>query len=597
MHNISHSFNFMRSSKKHTIVVAILLTMLQIQVFAQPAYDCRRTTKAPKIDGRLDEKVWRKANVIDKLVDICGGEQPKPRQATSIRMLYDDQNLYIGAEMEEDYLRASVDKRDGIVWHDNDFEVFLDPYSEGIMYYELEFNVLGTLLDLLMDKPYSEGGTFRLAWDCKDLRYAVHYNGTINDSADKDKSWSVEMAIPFNALIKGGDSPLNHKVWRMNFSRVEWPSAQGREENWVWAPTGVVDIHRPQKWGYVRFVDNESDTTPIVANRVVKNWMWEGLHKDWSDEQYSQHFKKAYDCGISAVLFEGYDERVYRLCHEAGLQCHYWNWTLNRGELVKTHPEWYAVSRTGKSCANEPPYVDYYHFLCPSHHEVIEYLVDDFDKKSKLPYVDGMHLDYIRFPDVVLPVDLWKNYGLTQTSEASDFDFCYCDSCRHHYKERYGVDPLQLEYPMVSPSWLSFRYDAVTNLVKSIYKKMSERQVFLSSAVFPTPDMARKMVRQDWSNWGIDAYFPMIYNGFYREGVAWIGQAVKECVQAVQPKSKVYAGVMFTDIKGDAFEKALDEVFSNGASGVSFFAGPDDEYLDRLKVYMEKNHLTPERKK
>lgn len=576
-------------------VFFVLVLMLQVQLQAQPVYDCHRTDRAPAIDGRLNDEVWRKADVIDNLIDICGKAQPKPRQATSVRMLYDDRCLYIGAEMEEDFLRASVVQRDGIVWHDNDFEVFLDPYSEGVMYYELEFNVFGTLLDLLMDRPYCDGGTFRLAWDCKDLRYAVHHEGTVNDSSDRDKGWSVEMAIPFNALMKGGESPLDRKVWRMNFSRVEWPSAQGREENWVWAPTGVVDIHRPDKWGYVRFVDG-TDVPAVPEGRVVKNWMWEGLHKDWSDDRYSHHFRKAYDCGVSAVLFEGYDERIYRLCHEAGLQCHYWNWTLNRHELVKTHPEWYAVSRTGKSCADEPPYVGYYHFLCPSRREVVDYLADDFERKSKLPYVDGMHLDYIRFPDIVLPVDLWKNYGLTQTSEAPEFDFCYCDSCRHRYSQRYGTDPLDLEYPMASPSWLSFRYDAVTNLVKAIHGKMSANHVFLSAAVFPTPDMARKMVRQDWDNWGIDAYFPMIYNGFYREGVAWIGQAVKECVRAVQPESKVFAGVMFPDIKGDSFERALDEVYGNGASGVSFFDGPDDEHLERLKKYMDRNHLVPDRK-
>lgn len=585
----------MNSRRIRFFFMMALLAMSCVHVCAQPVYDCRRTGKAPLMDGRLNDRVWQKAAVIDNLIDICGGETAKPRQATSIRMLYDDSCLYIGAEMEEDFLRASVTRRDGIVWHDNDFEVFLDPYGEGVMYYELEFNVLGTLLDLLMDRPYCEGGTFRSAWDCRDLRYAVHYDGTVNDSADKDRGWSVEMAIPFASLMKGGESPLDSKVWRMNFSRVEWPSAQGREENWVWAPTGVVDIHRPSKWGYVRFVDG--DVIPVVnPGKVVKNWMWEGLHKDWSDERYAKHFRKAFECGISAVLFEGYDERIYRLCHEAGLQCHYWNWTLNRHELVKTHPEWYAVSRTGKSCADEPPYVDYYHFLCPSRHEVVEYLTGDFVQKSELPYVDGMHLDYVRFPDIVLPVDLWKNYGLVQTSEAPEFDFCYCDSCRHRYEQRYGADPLKLEYPMASPSWISFRYDAVISLVKAIRESMSARHVFLSAAVFPTPDMARKMVRQDWSNWEIDAYFPMIYNGFYREGTAWIGQAVRECVGAVRHKSEIFAGLMFPDIKGDSFEKALDEAYGNGASGISFFDGPDDAHLERLKEYMDKHHLVPDRR-
>jgi len=572
--------------------LTILLMLLQWCAIAQPVYDCRRTTQAPTIDGRLNDKAWKEANTIDKLVDIRGGETPQPRQQTTIKMLYDDQFLYVGATLQEDYLRARIGRHDDIVWQDNDFEVFLNPYCDGKMYYELEVNALGTLLDLLMDRPYSEAGTCYISWNCQDLRYAVHCDGTLNDSSNTDQGWSVEMAIPFVALQKSYDHPLRHKVWRMNFSRVEWPTDQGPEENWVWAPTGVIDIHRPAKWGYVRFVEEGETPTPI-HQRYVKNWVWESPHRDWTDERYQQHFAKLVDCGISAVLFEGYDERVYRLCHEAGLQAHYWNWTLNRGEQVESHPDWYAVSRQGKSCANEPPYVNYYHFLCPSHQEVVDYLVDDFERKSRLPYVDGMHLDYIRFPDVVLPVDLWKNYGVVQTAELPEFDFCYCDSCRHHYRQRYGVDPLQIAYPMASPSWISYRYEVITKLVQAIHQQMASHQTFLSAAVFPTPDMARKMVRQDWDHWGLDAYFPMIYNSFYRENIAWIGQAVKECVQAIPDHAQLYAGLMFPDIKGELFEQALDAAFSNGASGIAFFAEPDDEHLDRFKVYLKKHALVP----
>ena len=88
----------------------------------------------------------------------------------------------------------------------------------------------------------------------------------------------------------------------------------------------------------------------------------------------------------------------------------------------------------------------------------------------------------------------------------------------------------------------------------------------------------------------------MIYNGFYREGTAWIGQAVRECVGAVRHKSEIFAGLMFPDIKGDSFEKALDEAYGNGASGISFFDGPDDAHLERLKEYMDKHHLVPDRR-
>ena len=101
------------------------------------------------------------------------------------------------------------------------------------------------------------------------------------------------------------------------------------------------------------------------------------------------------ECGISGVMFEGYNENIYRLCKEAGLEAHYWKWTMNRRELLNKHPDWYAVNSTGESCHDKPAYVDYYRFLCPNHQGVAEYLAEDYVKEAHKPYVDGVHLDYL----------------------------------------------------------------------------------------------------------------------------------------------------------------------------------------------------------
>ena len=61
----------------------------------------------------------------------------------------------------------------------------------------------------------------------------------------------------------------------------------------------------------------------------------------------------------------------------------------------------------------------------------------------------------------------------------------------------------------------------------------------------------------------------------------------RESVETVNGRAKIYAGLMFGDIK-DNFEEALDEAYNNGASGVSFFDGPDEEYLHKFKAYLDK---------
>lgn len=62
--------------------------------------------------------------------------------------------------------------------------------------------------------------------------------------------------------------------------------------------------------------------------------------------------------------------------------------------------------------------------------------------------MDGVHLDYVRMPDVILPVSLWKNYGIEQKEELPEYDYCYCDVCRELFKAKTGQDPLELKYPM-----------------------------------------------------------------------------------------------------------------------------------------------------
>lgn len=567
--------------------VLSLFVFLPAFLGAQSAYDAYFTKNKIKIDGKLDDKAWKSVEYITDFFDIRGKDYPAPVKKTSVKFLYDNDNLYVGALLKENDIRAKLTKRDDIVWKDNDFEVFLDPFGDGKLYYELEVNALGTVMDLIMEKPYKDGGSFLLNWDIKGLELKVTCNGSLNDSSDKDEDWCVEMAIPFDALRRDFKDPRDNKVWRLNLSRVQWMRPD-KEENWVLSPTGVVDIHRPDKWAYLRFV-SDGDAPHIYAG-AVKNWMWERLKPDWTENQYRKHFTLAKSCGISAILFEGYDENIYRLCKESGLEAHYWKWTLNREELMESRPEWFAVSRSGKSTVKEPPYVDYYRFLCPSHPEVAEYLAKDYLKLSALKYVDGMHLDYVRFPDVVLPVSLWKNYGIEQTSELPEYDFCYCDLCRELFKKQTGRDPLEEKYPMEDQSWINFRLDAVTRVVAAVHDTLKAHGKFLSAAVFPGPSMAKKMVRQDWGNWSLEALFPMIYNGFYYEGPEWIGRSVKEGVKALGGRIPLYAGLMFPDIKGEAFEQALDAAFSNGAAGVSFFDGPDEEYLYRLKKYLDEHN-------
>ncbi len=222
---------------------------------AQPrSYHAPKAQGQIRIDGRLKEADWARAPFSEPFADIRGVDfQPAPTKETRVKMLWDKDYLYIGAFLEEDAVTATLREHDSIIFHDNDFEVFLDPDADGRTYFEIEINAFGTVMDLLMDKPYKDGGHFFLPWDCRGLKSAVKVEGRINRDGTPDRGWTVEMAIPFDALQVEFVNPRTLNPWRINFSRVEWLVPGGPEENWVWNPTEVVDMHVPDRWGLLYF--------------------------------------------------------------------------------------------------------------------------------------------------------------------------------------------------------------------------------------------------------------------------------------------------------------------------------------------------------
>ncbi|WP_167619522.1 family 10 glycosylhydrolase [Maribellus sediminis] len=318
----------------------------------------------------------------------------------------------------------------------------------------------------------------------------------------------------------------------------------------------------------------------------TKHWVWENPNRNAGDEELKAKYESFYAAGIRGMFFEADSERHFRIAKKAGLETHRWMWTMNRGDkdLLENKPEIYAVSRNGKSCATDPPYVGYYRWLCPTRPETLEFLTQQSKTILEKDYVDGLHLDYVRYCDVILPVNLWDKYDIDQTKELPEYDFCYCDSCRSKYKAEYGTDPLEMEFPDQSPSWRKFRYEQVNNIVNYLADLAHSYKKPITAAVFPTPEVARRIVRQDWTNWNLDGVAPMIYHGFYREPVKWIGDAVEEGLHFLCGKFPVYAGLFIPDFKTDEeLEQGIRYAMKNGASGVSLFGKVDERVLGILK--------------
>ena len=258
-------------------IVCLVFAALTFTVAAIPAlpveeyptargYVATRVTKPIVIDGKLDDPAWANAPWSEDFGDIEGSKKPKPRYRTRMKMLWDDEAFYIAAEIEEPHVWGTITEHDAVIFQDPDFEVFLDPDGDNHNYAELELNAKNTTWDLLLTKPYTDGGRAINGWEIVGLKTAVHVNGTINNPNDTDKGWTVEIRWPFAGLKELANAnypPKDGDQWRINFSRVEWDidikdgkyvKVKGKpENNWVWSPHGVIDMHRPERWGYVQF--------------------------------------------------------------------------------------------------------------------------------------------------------------------------------------------------------------------------------------------------------------------------------------------------------------------------------------------------------
>ncbi|MEL6976422.1 MAG: carbohydrate-binding family 9-like protein [Bacteroidota bacterium] len=284
--------------KKWISLVLFLLYLGSMLLVAQETpktYIAFKTTEAVVVDGEAKETSWKNAPWSDFFIDIEGVK--KPKYNTRMKMLWDDSNLYFFAELEEPHVWGNLKEKDTIIFYNNDFEIFIDPDGDTHDYYEYEMNVLNTVWDLYLSKPYRNAGKVLGDWDFVGLKSAVRVNGTLNNPSDVDTGWTLEIAIPWSFYTDPGRHtalPIND-FWRISFSRVNWDfdlvegkyfrkkdtktGQYAHEYNWVWSPQGVINMHEPEKWGYVYFSDKSPGTKgidfEIPKDDAIKRYLYD----------------------------------------------------------------------------------------------------------------------------------------------------------------------------------------------------------------------------------------------------------------------------------------------------------------------------------
>jgi len=343
---------------------------------------------------------------------------------------------------------------------------------------------------------------------------------------------------------------------------------------------------------------------PKQEKKLPQNWLWiKGPHYEWSQEKWKQTLKWVKEIGFDAIIPEVYNstfalfehplvetkahflEELIPLAHNEGLEVHAWMWSmiLNNKKLVKEHPDWFSVNRKGEYAHTHPAYVDYYKFMCPCHPEVRNFVKSNVEALANVEGLDGIHLDYIRQPDVILAEALQPNYNIKQDKEYPEYDYPYSPFCREQFMGQTQIDPMNFgDDAPFHQQWRQFRYDAVTQLVNDFCVPAAKaKNKAITAAVFPNWES----VRQQWHNWDLDGFLMMLYNGFYNKPVRWIGGQTQKNKNLLKTKKPVYSG-LFMDHVADELKQAVDFAYEGGANGIALFSL--NEITEKFRPFLKE---------
>ena len=245
---------------KYFVPVAFVGVLFSIGIVSaesewiSPVYTVERTQGAITVDGVLDETDWAMAKSVGDFVFSWWDESKGPKAQTIAKVLWDEENLYLGFFCHDPYVYAEFTERDEHTFRDDCVELFAAPDPKEVwQYYGFEINARGVVLDYYRH-PGGSKGKLDFSWNAEEMQIVSSVMGTLNDDSDRDQFWTVEVAIPFSdfRMYAGKDRPEDGDVWRANLNRCGGKTQQ-QYSQWSSSGTERPNFHVPERFGELRF--------------------------------------------------------------------------------------------------------------------------------------------------------------------------------------------------------------------------------------------------------------------------------------------------------------------------------------------------------
>ena len=310
-------------------------------------------------------------------------------------------------------------------------------------------------------------------------------------------------------------------------------------------------------WIHSSMFSQEKDQAVLRMQEMLDNYTEIGINNLFCFSSLVFQHQKEWD--FLEVLLEE--------AHKRDIKVHPIFYPGHRVKLegeIKENPEWLIRGMKG----------EIYLHLNIAHPGVKQYYVNKV--KEALEYdIDGIHLDYIRFP----------------VNQRFSYDKATCDA----FKKEYGYSPIEVAHDcgsMVWCEWIRWNAKHVTTLVREIKKtiEQSGKDVVLGADVFPDQGSATILIGQDWEHWANEGIIDFVCPMFYTNDLDLFRRYVKAAVKAANGKCLVYPGIACRSSHNtNTPEGVVEEVKiarETGANGVVFFSGYSlkEEFMNKLKL-------------
>jgi len=225
----------------------------------QPLYKVAKTTDAITVDGKMDETAWANAQEVSFDYFYRSDNKPMDKQKTTFRMMWDNTNMYLFYTAQDTSLTFRETQPDGRPYLDDCAEFFVLPVPDSLnMHFGFEINIQKAVYDYIMFWQYvNKQNVFVKQYNADNYKVAVTTDGTINNDKDKDKGWTMEIAIPFAAL-GNFQRPRAGAKWAFQAVRQDRNLIDDRFRSTATLfpiYDARLDVHQPNRFGLMEFED------------------------------------------------------------------------------------------------------------------------------------------------------------------------------------------------------------------------------------------------------------------------------------------------------------------------------------------------------